>query len=220
MLMSKAFHNTQVFDRTSSKVSGFIIVCKLYIKMKIRKVAAEEQIQWILSYVQGESVDIWKENTLEDLEAGEVEYELVGEFLAEIKKEFGEGDEESLKVAELKGIEQEERTIEEFVQDFKRVARRSRYKGYPLIEEFKQGINGAIRRKLMEAENQPGSIEQWFKRVIALDRNWRESKREEEKLRGKKENNGAPAPKSNNGEAQRQILPQPQVWQRRQEMPP
>jgi len=41
-------------------------------------------------------------------------------------------------------------------------------------------MNGSIRRKLMEAENQPGSIEQWFKRAIALDRNWRESRREEE----------------------------------------
>ena len=50
----------------------------------------------------------------------------------------------------------------------------------------------------MEAENQPGSIEQWFKRVIALDRNWRESRREEERLRGKKENNGALTPRLNN----------------------
>ena len=32
-------------------------------------------------------------------------------------------------------------------------------------------MNRAIRRKLMEAENQPGSIEQWFKRVTALDWN-------------------------------------------------
>ena len=29
----------------------FIIVCKLYIKMKMREVAVEEQIQWVLLYV-------------------------------------------------------------------------------------------------------------------------------------------------------------------------
>ena len=39
----------------------------------------------------------------------------------------------------------------------------------------------------MEAENQPGSIEQWYKRAIALDRNWRESKWKEERLKEKKE---------------------------------
>ena len=72
--------------------------------------------------------------------------------------------------------------MEEFVQDFKRVARESGYEEHPLIEEFKQDINGSIRRKLMEAENQPYSIKQWFKRAIALDRNWRESRREEERL--------------------------------------
>jgi len=76
--------------------------------------------------------------------------------------------------------------MEEFIQVFKRVARGSRYEERPLVEELKRGMNGAIRRKLMEAENQPGSIEQWFRRAIALNRNWRESKREEERLRGKK----------------------------------
>ena len=58
-----------------------------------------------------------------------------------------------MKVVELKKIKQEERIMEEFVQDFKKTARGSGYEGCPLIEEFKQGMNGSIRRKLMEAKN-------------------------------------------------------------------
>ena len=63
------------------------------------------------------------------------------------------------------------RTMEEFIQEFKRAARRSGYEGRLLIEEFKRGMNGGIRRKLMEAENLPTSIEQWYRRAMALDRN-------------------------------------------------
>ena len=156
---------------------------------------------------------------MEELEAGEIEFESAREFLAEIKKEFGGGDEELVKVAELKKIEQRGRTMEEFVQDFKRIARGSSYEGRPLIEEFKQGINRSIRRKLMEVENQPATIEHWFRRTIVLDYNWRESRREEERPKGKKKNNRAPAPRLNNQEALGQSLPWPQVWPRRQEMP-
>ena len=106
---------------------------------------------------------------MEDLEAEEIEYKSVGEFLIEIKRKFRGGDEELVKVAELKKIEQGNQSMKEYVQDFKRVARGSRYKGCPLIEEFKRGMNRVIRRKLMEAESQPGSIEQWNKRATVLD---------------------------------------------------
>ena len=88
----------------------------------------------MLSYVQEAAADIWKENILEDLKARKVEYESAGECLVEIKKEFEEGDKELLKVAELKRIERQGKTMEKFVQDFKRVARESRYEGCPLIE--------------------------------------------------------------------------------------
>ena len=52
---------------------------------------------------------------MEELEIGEVEFESAGEFLLEIRKEFRGGDKESVKVAELKKIEQGSKTIEEFV---------------------------------------------------------------------------------------------------------
>ena len=72
-------------------------------------------------------MDTWKENVMEELEAGEVEYESVKEFLLSLKKEFGEGEEESVKAVELRKLEQGGKTMEEFVQKFKRVARRSGY---------------------------------------------------------------------------------------------
>jgi len=119
---------------------------------------------------------------LENLEERLLEYEMVGEFLADIRKEFRGGDEESVKVAELKRLEQEEKTMEEFVQEFRRAVIGSGYKGRLLVE-FKKGINTTICRRLMESEWQPGSIEQWYDRAIILDRNWRESRREEERLK-------------------------------------
>jgi len=87
-------------------------------------------------------VDVWKENIMEELESGEVEYESVEEFLMNLRKEFGGGEEESVKAAELRKLEQGGRTMEEFVQEFKRVARGSRYERRPLVEEFKRGMNG------------------------------------------------------------------------------
>jgi len=81
---------------------------------------------------------------LEELEAGELEFETVGEFLAEIKKEFGGGKEESVKAAELRKLEQGGKTIEKFVQEFKRAVRGSEYEGKLLVEEFKRGMNGIV----------------------------------------------------------------------------
>jgi len=160
-----------IFNREAGKVGGFVTTCRLYLRMKMREVIVEEQVFWILSHVQGGSADIWKENVMEELEAGEMEYETTEEFLTVLKKEFGGEEEEAVKAAKLRKLEQGERMMEKLIQEFKRAARGSRYEGRPLVEEFKRGINRGIRRKLMEAENLLASIEQWYKRATALDRN-------------------------------------------------
>jgi len=66
-----------------------------------------------------------------------MEYKSIEEFFTSLKKEFGGGEEESVKAAELRKLEQGGKTMEEFVQEFKRAARGSRYKERLLVEKFK-----------------------------------------------------------------------------------
>ena len=50
-------------------------------------------------------MDVWKEYVIEELEAGEVEYESVEKYLTRLRKEFGVGEEESVKAVELRKLE-------------------------------------------------------------------------------------------------------------------
>ena len=90
---------------TVSRILRFFITCRLYIRMKMKDTSVEEQVQWVLLYVQGKLVDIWKENIMENLENESLEFVTIEEYLMDLKKEFSEKDNEIIKVAELKKIE-------------------------------------------------------------------------------------------------------------------
>ena len=81
-----------------------------------------------------------------------LEYEMMREFLADIRKKFGKRDEELVKVAELKRLEQGKKIIEKFVQEFKKAIKESGYEERLLVEEFKREINTTICQRLMESE--------------------------------------------------------------------
>ena len=166
----------QTFNKNIEKIRDFVTVCKLFLRIKIRKATIEEQVQWMLTYIQEGSGDVQKKNMIKDLETGVLEIKIVGEFLEIIRKKFGEGNNESRKVAELKELKQRGITIEDFVQEFRRAVKRSGYMERLLVKEFKREMNKEIQRRLMEAECQSISIEQQYKRTVRLERNIKESK--------------------------------------------
>ena len=133
----------------------FLITCRLYIRIRMRDTVVKEQVQWVLSYMQGELVNIWKENIIEDLKSRSLSYVTVEEFLSDLKEEFGGRDDEMIK---LKKIEQESKKMEEFVQEFRRAVRKSRYEGRPLVKVFKRGMNEVIQQKLIELECSSGIL--------------------------------------------------------------
>ena len=108
---------------------------------------------------------------MDELAKGELEVESAEQLFAKIRDDFGKTSVEERKIEQLRTIEQGGRTCDEYVQEFKKVARGSSYEGRSLIEEFKRGLNRAIRRKLAEAEEPPTTIGEWQKRAVRLDRN-------------------------------------------------
>ena len=55
--------------------------------------------------------------------------EMAEELFSKMRNKFGETAEEERKVEQLRIIEKERRKYDEYVQEFKKIARESRYKG-------------------------------------------------------------------------------------------
>ena len=126
--------------------------------MKITEEVLTTQVAWVLPYVQEGVAEVWKNNLLDKLAKEELEVETVEQLFSKIRNDFGKMSEEERKIEQLQMIEQGGRTCNKYVQEFKKVTRGSSYEGRPLIEEFKRGLNGAIRRKLAEAKELPSII--------------------------------------------------------------
>ena len=173
-----------LFERKMEEVSMFINVIYLYLSIKMTKEQESIKITQVLSYVQGEVVEVQKDNLLDELLEGELELKTVEELFKKIKNKFGKTTKEKRKVEQLRTIKQGERTCNKYIQEFKKTVRESRYKRQSLIEEFKKGLNEAIRRKLAETETPPSTIEKWQERSVQLDRNQRQS-RVKERVLGK-----------------------------------
>jgi len=172
----------QVFNRRMEEVSAFINAARIYIRMKMTEKAATTQVAWVLSYVQGGVAEAWKDNLMDKLAKGESEVETAEQLFSKIRNDFGETSEEERKIEQLRTIEQGNRTYDKYVQEFKKVARRSSYEGRPLIKEFRRGLSRVLRRKLAEAEELPTTIGEWQERAVKLDRNQRQSRAEKRML--------------------------------------
>ena len=93
-------HGTQISQKTQKRK-----VLEEPVLLQMRDVEVKEQVQQILTYVQKELANIWKENYLKNMDIEKMQFKSAEDLLAELKREFGKSDNESAKVAKLKKIE-------------------------------------------------------------------------------------------------------------------
>jgi len=65
--------------------------------------------------VQGGVAEAWKDNLLDELAKGKSEVESTEQLFTKIRDNFGETSEEKRKIEQLRTIEQEGRTYDEYV---------------------------------------------------------------------------------------------------------
>ena len=159
-----------VFSGRMAEVTNFINGCRLYIQLKMASAEEEDKILLVLSYMsEGFTVD-WRDNLLEQIAADDPTVPVTVEQLyQDIKTDFGDTDEQSSKISELRMMTQGTHTCEEHMQKFKKVARGTGYQGQALVEEFKQSLNAGLRKRLMEADEVPNTIDDWYRRSVKLD---------------------------------------------------
>jgi len=78
----------QIFDGTLSRVSEFMEECTRYIKEKMKGEKMEDQIYWVISYIQGRLTDEWKKRIVDKIFENKWKDRHVEEILQEIEKEF------------------------------------------------------------------------------------------------------------------------------------
>ena len=109
-------------------MSIFINIVYLYLRIKMTGESQLTKIVWVLSYIQKGIVEVWKDNLLNELSKEKSEVETTEELFSKMKNESRETTEKKRKIEQLRTIEQEKRTYNEYVQEFKKIARQSRYK--------------------------------------------------------------------------------------------
>lgn len=168
------------FSGKTADAESFKNACNLYMSGRSGEFLGDKsQIIWVLSYMQGELAVSFRDN-LYDSTGGNFDGMSIEEFWIDFDANFEDVDKESTQVHSVRTIWMENRTAEEHVAAFKKAAHGSGYTGRPLVDEFKRSLHPRIREKLSNAEKSPKTISEWYSRAIVMDRQWRQTKAEEE----------------------------------------
>ncbi|KAF8666336.1 hypothetical protein AX14_006485 [Amanita brunnescens Koide BX004] len=162
----------------------------------------EERAQFAIDY-PGRTVTVDEMRTvipaveaIEGVHPAWPEYEFVhkhpfttwNEFAEEMRQYFLTTETHAEAVKKLRELRQGDKTIEEFIIEFKGWAQLARFDRIALVDQFKQGINVNLGRRIIELGTpgdgtDPAHLQKWYDRATKLER----QRRDAEQYYGKRE---------------------------------
>jgi len=118
---------------------SFINVCTMYVVGQANNFPDDTAaIMWVLSYMKEGSAREWRDEYLVTMNYGKPCHTTLEEFFNTLKEEFSDPDQKAIKIYRLHTIQQGNRTADEHVLAFKKIARSLGYSGDALTEELQQ----------------------------------------------------------------------------------
>ena len=165
--MTKEVKTPTMFFGVSWKVESFVKECREYVEIKMKEKMVEDQILWVLTCMDGETVEKWKEMMEDDLKEGLREYVTLEEFFGEIRKEFGKKG---------KGKKTEEE-IEKEIDGFQNAVKRKEVeivKKKPKVEAMMPRIPAVGRGSRFQKRQRQGKRQRKNTKVFLQRRNLEE----------------------------------------------
>jgi len=129
----------------------------------------DAKIYWILSYMQTGSAKTWRDYIVTLIYKGQQSFSTSDELLKEIDQKFRDMDKRTTQLLKIRTIQQGDRSADEHVQEFEKAALEAGYEGCPLVVGFECSLNSGLRRRLMELQPMPVTIQQWYDEAIMMD---------------------------------------------------
>ena len=173
------------FSGDRMKIKAFLQECLVYINMNKEIYMMDRlKIGFVQSYINEKEARDWQELYLESIEDPATEklvYPTFGTFLTEVCKAFRSVDQVQDAIYKLENLKQGKEMAEQVITKFKQLigqaglTTRSMSSNIHLIGLFRKALNYSLTHKIMFGEVIPRTIEDWFKKAIQFDANYREA---------------------------------------------
>jgi len=162
------------FDGTMSKTDDFLSQLQLFIHGK-RIQDAQDRIVLALSYMKGGVAGPWAKSKVKSLDNTQQTWE---DFVAEVRKTFGDPDPASTARHKLSTLKQGTHTADEYVASFREFQEMTGYNDAALVEQFKKGLKVDLFDQIFKLPQMPTDLKGWMDWAVKLDRQWRKAEQE------------------------------------------
>ena len=164
------------FDGNRDNLNSFLQDCQLYITLDKDVYNTDtKKIVFMLSYMTKATAKAWKEAYVHNvLATPTANFGTFENFITDLQKAFSAADTEGDARANLQQLHQGNRTVDEYVAQFRILAGRARITDdTALIEYFMEGLNVGILQKIFAQPTIPKTIGEWYKQASKYDAQYR-----------------------------------------------
>ena len=160
----------EAFDGSREKAPTFVRSVQQYVRLMSHQFRSEEdKIVWALSYMSEGRAARWANMIFENhIETTDREKKIAtwGDFVVMLRKEFISTNEIMLSAAQLRGLKQGEKSVDNYNTEFMDLMIRLGITDETaLIAMYRTGLNYQIAEKVQMMENIPTGIDEWMKRA-------------------------------------------------------